>query len=126
MSRGFGCCQGDSLTKARVKRLEKDVFFVIDQQQGQIRACELAKQSIFENCTKQLTGNSDAARTLQGQLGGVQTELGTTKLLLGDAHYTILQLQKDLSRAKTMSKLERIGYFVGGVMITYFTIKITR
>jgi hypothetical protein len=109
-----------------LKYLERDVYFVIDQQKRQLQSCEMAKQSILTSATKQLSGNVDAVKVIQGQMGSVQTELSNTKVLLGDAQYATLQLQKDLSKAKTMSKLEKVGYFLGGVVITYFTVKITK
>ena len=99
---------------------------MIDQLQSQVRTCDMTKQSILTACTIQMTGNINGIKTVQSQLGVVQTELSSTKVLLGNAQYTILQLSKDLSKAKTMSKLEKAGYFLGGVAIMYFTVKIIK
>jgi hypothetical protein len=125
-SAGFAQADTTTTKTAKIHRLESDVYFVINQLQAQNRNCELSKQSILNACTSQLNNNNDGLSLVQKQLGIVQDELGSTKVLLGNAQYDNLQLKKDLAKARRMNTLEKALYVMGGVVATYFTIKLTK
>lgn len=99
------------------------MYFVVDQLQQQVRTCEIAKQSILNACTSQLTGNVNSLTVVQKQLGGVQQELSFTKTSLSDAQGKIISLQTDLKNIPKMSNWEKAGYVLAGAVVGAFITK---
>lgn len=115
-------------TKVRVSipKLEQQVYFVVEQLQNQVRVCEIAKQSILNACTAQLTGNVNSLTVVRNQLGGVQQELSFTKTSLSDAQTKIISLQTDLNNIPKTNKWEKIGYVLAGAVVGGFIIKVAK